>query len=265
MSIKAVFKSNHTIQNYPMLCFKKNLYLVLCMLPLMPCAHAEQNPTFREAKIEMVEIFRKMNNPTTIYCGCPIEFPKRGGYMANLKKCGYVTRGNTERAYRIEAEHIMPAHRFGGKRACWLEGRRQNCRDNDPYYLKMEADLHNLYPAVGEVNADRSNFHFVESMNIKNPGKGKNNYYTNLILGYGKCDILINPTRHLVVPPERSRGIIARAYLYMSDTYNIKLRDDERARFESWNNRYPPDKNECLRNALIRKVQGNDNPYVTAR
>ena len=225
-------------------------------------AHAEQNPSFREAKINMVEIFRQMKKPTTIYCGCPIEFPKSGGYMVNLYKCGYVTRGNTERAGRIEAEHIMPAHRFGGKRECWITGRRQNCKDNDPYYLKMEADLHNLYPAVGEVNADRNNYHFVEKINLKKISNAKN-IYSNLILGYGKCDILIDPTHHLVVPPAHSRGIIARAYLYMSRTYEIALTDDEQKRFEKWDREYPPTPNECLRNRRITIIQGHDNPFVT--
>ncbi|MDY6421098.1 MAG: hypothetical protein SPL03_11200 [Succinivibrio dextrinosolvens] len=26
---------------------------------------------------------------------------------------------------------------------------------------------------------------------------------------------------------------------------------------------YAPDKNECLRNSMIRKIQGHDNPFVS--
>lgn len=52
----------------------------------------------------------------------------------------------------------MPAWTFGHQRQCWKNGGREHCVDEDPVFRAMEADLFNLYPAVGEVNGDRSNF-----------------------------------------------------------------------------------------------------------
>ena len=74
---------------------------------------------------------------------------------------------------RVEAEHIMPAWVFGQSRACWrdklcrkkngkLYGGRKRYQKKDPFYRQMENDLNNLVPAVGELNGDRSNYHFTD-------------------------------------------------------------------------------------------------------
>ena len=63
-------------------------------------------------------------------------------------------------------------------------------------------------------------------------------------------------------PPKNSRGLIARAYLYMSDKYKIRLSQAQRRLYEAWDRMYPVTESECLRNELINKVQGNDNPFV---
>ena len=41
----------------------------------------------------------------------------------------------------------------------WKDGGRKAC-SKDPIFNKMEADMHNLVPAIGELNADRSNFRY---------------------------------------------------------------------------------------------------------
>lgn len=204
---------------------------------------------FRQAKIAMVNIFLNLDRPKTIYCGCDIEFPKRGGYKPDLISCGYKSHGNESRAKRIEAEHIMPAWEFGHAMKCWIDGGRKKCESGDVLFMKMEGDLHNLYPAVGEVNGDRSNFKFTESVHNSN--------------GYGQCEMYIDRKRQRVVPPNRSKGIVARAYLYMSAQYGIKLDAEHINLFNQWNKKFPPSKNECKRNELIKTIQGNDNPFVT--
>ena len=51
----------------------------------------------------------------------------------------------------------MPAWEFGHQRQCWQDGGRKNC-SKDADYRRIETDLHNLQPAMGEVNGDRGNF-----------------------------------------------------------------------------------------------------------
>ena len=41
----------------------------------------------------------------------------------------------------------MPAENFGRHLSCWKEGGRKACK-NDPIFNEMEADMHNLVPAV---------------------------------------------------------------------------------------------------------------------
>lgn len=220
---------------------------------------AAQHPaSFREAKVEMVKIFKQLNKPETLYCGCSIEFPHRGGYKPNLQSCGYVIKADEKRAERIEAEHIMPAWEFGHNLSCWEnveKGKgRENCEDSSELFNRMESDLHNLYPAVGEINKERSNYGFTEYLQNK-----------DRLEPFGHCQMYISPSHHLALPPERSRGIIARAYLYMSYQYKIPLDKNHLELFYKWDKEFLPTPNECLRDTLIKEVQGNSNPFLEGR
>lgn len=119
----------------------------------------------------------------------------------------------------------------------------------NPEFKRMEADLYNLVPAIGEVNANRSNY----SMDMI-PGEKRN---------YGLCDIEIEGRK--VEPTEAVRGNIARTYLYMDAMYPGRgiISKKNRKLFETWNKSDPVDQWECERARLIEKVQGNENPYVT--
>ncbi len=65
---------------------------------------------------------------------------------------------------------MMPAENFGRHFACWRElqctrqGKaykgRKCCQQTDALYRKAEAELYNLWPAVGLVNQARSNYRF---------------------------------------------------------------------------------------------------------
>lgn len=68
--------------------------------------------------------------------------------VPDLASCGYEVRKRSERANRIEWEHIVPAADFGRQRQCWQEGGRKNCVKNDPLFAQMEGDMHNLVPAT---------------------------------------------------------------------------------------------------------------------
>ncbi|MCW1533807.1 endonuclease, partial [Campylobacter jejuni] len=52
-------------------------------------------------------------------------------------------------------------------------------------------------------------------------------------------------------PANYSKGWIARSYLYMSKTYNIRLSDQERKLMEAWDKQYPMDEKEKRIRALL--------------
>ncbi|HHC73929.1 MAG TPA: hypothetical protein ENK78_02475, partial [Thiothrix sp.] len=133
---------------------------------------------------------------------------------------------------------------------CWQNGGRENCKDNDPQFRTMEGDMHNLVPAIGEINGDRSNFSFRmlegepriygENINMEVDFKGRD-----------------------VEPPDEVWGDIARTYFYMRDRYGVRLSSSQQKLMQSWNKLDPVDQWEIERNQRIAKIQGNDNPYVS--
>ncbi len=168
--------------------------------------------------------------------------------VPNLASCGYEPRKQPERANRIEWEHIVPAWELGQQRQCWQQGGRKNCVKTDPLFAQMEGDMHNLVPAIGEVNGDRANFRFSE--------------WNGKPTQYGRCEMVIDFAGKRAQPPARSRGAIARTYLYMAEQYQLRLAQAQQKLFAAWHKQYPVSAWECRRDELIAKVQGNHNPFV---
>jgi deoxyribonuclease-1 len=115
-------------------------------------------------------------------------------------------------------------------------------------YMRMQADMYNLYPAIGEVNGRRSN------------------YSMAIIVGeereFGGCDVEIKNQQ--IEPRESIRGEIARTYMYMDSAYPSRgiISKKNRKLFEAWNEIDPVDKWECDRAKRIERIQGNSNPVV---
>jgi deoxyribonuclease-1 len=92
------------------------------------------------------------------------------------------------------------------------------CQPVDRAFRRIEADLHNLTPAVGELNGDRSNLPY------------------GIVAGeprlYGACNFEIGGKARVTEPREEVRGDAARIWLYMADSYKIKLGAAQRTLFE---------------------------------
>ena len=144
----------------------------------------------------------------------------------------------------------MPAWFFGNQMECWKAGGRKACKKNK-LFAKMEADLHNLVPAIGEINGDRSNFTFEHI-------DGEERVY-------GACDFEINFKDGVVEPRQSIQGDIARIYFYMSETYNVPLTQKLQKMLKTWSKLDPIDQKEFERNSKIFRIQGNSNPFVDAK
>ena len=218
-------------------------------------------------KIARNEIY--VDHRETLYCACEFVASRTasGGKIGNLG-CGYEPRKNETRGKRLEWEHIVPAWFFGHNRSCWSEGHdlcvsrngkpykgRRCCAKVDDEFKRIEADLHNLAPSVGELNGDRSNLPY---------GLVKDEPRI-----YGKCDFEIDWDTDEVEPAAgpgadtlNVRGDVARVWLYMSETYGIDLKPGAKTMFESWSAADAVDEWERTRNRRIDAVQGNTNPFV---
>ncbi|NOZ89680.1 MAG: hypothetical protein GXO60_00180 [Epsilonproteobacteria bacterium] len=165
------------------------------------------------------------------------------------KTCGFHYRKNKNRSERIEWEHIVPAWHFGHQLKCWQNGGRMTCRQTNTKFRQMEADMHNLVPAIGEINGDRSNFKYGMIEAEKRI--------------YGKVNMEIDFHGRKAEPRDSVFGDIARTYFYMRDRYGLKISKSQEKMFIAWNNLDPVSSWEKKKNQLVKKIQGDENLYVT--
>lgn len=206
--------------------------------------------SFEQAKqLSKERVYYDRSTVGDAYCGCTWEWLGRSGGRINPESCGLKPRKQPDRSVRLEHEHIVPAENLGRQRQCWQEGGRENCVANDPVFGVMYTDLHNLTPVPGEINGDRSNFNFTDMG--QRPTQ------------YGSCDFVVDFSQRAAQPSERSRGQIARTYMYMHDRYNLSMSRQQEQLFIAWNNMYPVSQWELERNRRIASVTGVSNDFVT--
>lgn len=191
----------------------------------------------------------------TFYCLAEFDERKR----IDLPE-GFRTPAHEKRSTRVEWEHIMPAENFGRSFVEWREGdpekcvrssgklyKGRKCAEKNPEFARMQADLYNLVPAIGAVNAVRSNLNYGLIPGAPNT--------------FGACPMKIEGGR--AEPPEYTRGMIARTYLYMADSYpKVRLSKQTVNLMNAWNKMHPVDEWECLRARRIEALQGNENKFV---
>lgn len=214
-------------------------------------------PSFNKAK-KLLERNVYKNHRETLYCGATFNEQKEV-----QPPPGFQTEKYKKRAKRIEWEHVVPAENFGRIYPEWREG-HERCVDSKgkPFkgrkcaekanlrYRYMQSDMYNLYPAIGAVNALRSNYNFVMLPTTES--------------SFGSCEMKIENRK--AEPPVNARGRIARTYLYMSDTYSkFNLSRQQSQLMAAWDKQYPVNEWECKRARKIATLQKNKNLVVENR
>ena len=255
------------IQKAPKIPLFITTWLSLFHLPLALSASGNtQIPNFSTAKKEVYQIFHQLGG-TTLYCGCRFNrdktiIPNQCSYSPKrrLTKKGKIN----PRTQKTEIEHIVAAHAFGQSFSEWRNPKSipkchkkngkflspRKCAATNKEFSRMEADMYNLWPAIGEINAARSNFRMAII-----PGEKRE---------FGSCDIEIENRK--IEPREEVRGIIARAFLYMDRVYPgrgvLQRQGGTRKMIEEWNTKYPPTPFEKKWALQIMKLQGNCQPFI---
>lgn len=145
----------------------------------------------------------------------------------------------------VNIEHVFPMSWVTYSLRC---GKRQQCRNSSTEFNRIEADLHNLYPARSDVNKARNNYRFAIITGEARPFSG--------------CDFEYNRRRHMAEPAPAARGKVARSMLYMEAEYDLYLKPALVRLMRDWDHKYPPEADEYQRNDRIEKLQGNRNPYI---
>lgn len=224
----------------------------------LPVTNTKGN-TFEKAKTKLKNIYNDQTQwlpRVDIYCGC-----KFSSWLNVDKSCSYVAQHKWDRATKIEWEHVIPAENFGQAFEEWREGNEKlckwkkgrDCAKKNPEFALMEGDMYNLYPAVWEVNAIRSNFRYME-LSTKD---------SNVKPLQGCADTAVNQTDRSFMPASHTKGELARVYLYFDAVYDkYNLSSAQKQLFTAWSNQYPISANECKRYFLIKGVQKTDNPIL---
>lgn len=225
--------------------------------------------SFDEAKKALLHIYKGAPSPTDLYCGCAFR-PEPGhgdGLRVDLSSCGYTPARDAARAGRIEWEHAVPAAAFGRSFVEWQSGsercvdgkgkrfKGRKCARTSADFARMEGDLHNLFPVVGEVNGLRGDL----PMGLLDAHRRDRATFR-----FGKCASAIESG--VFMPRREVRGDLARAYKYMDAVYPGRGIIDEthRAVFDRWDAEDPPDAWERERNKRIAERQGNANAFIDA-
>ena len=212
--------------------------------------------SFSSAKNKLErEVYAKEQERLTLYCQAAFDRQKN-----IIPPKGFESPKYKNRSQRVEWEHVVPAENFGRNFKEWREGHKlcvdskgksykgRRCAEKvNSQFKHMQADMYNLYPAIGSVNASRRHYTFVILGNVAN--------------SFGSCGLKIE--NHKVEPPEASRGMIARAYLYMDNTYErYQMSHQQRQLMLAWHHAYPVNQWECERTRRIKNIQRNDNFIV---
>lgn len=213
--------------------------------------------SFTKAKKIAAKIHKE--HPFTIYCGCSYV-----GSQVDLRSCGYRIQKNTKRALKMEWEHVVPAEAFGNAFVEWREGsprcvkhgrkyKGRKCAEKNPEFSRMEGDLYNLWPEIGELNGLRNNFSMAELGAEKEKSR------------FGECKVKIEGRKFEPMP--NAKGRVARVYMYMDLSYPGRgvISNKNQKLFEAWDKLHPVDEWECKRAQKIRAAQGNENPILKSR
>jgi deoxyribonuclease-1 len=146
---------------------------------------------------------------------------------------------------KLNAEHVYPMSWVTRELRC---GTRNQCRERSPGFNRIEADLHNIYPARTDANQRRGSTPFGDV-----PGE------EHAIAG---CDIEVDERSRVTEPRPAVRGEIARAMFYVQQTYGMPIYPRQGELLLRWHRADPPDAEERRRNEAIAKVQGRRNPFI---
>lgn len=239
--------------------------IALLVMLSAPAIAGEPPRSFASAKSLLAGIHQDIGHLKTLYCGCPYKRKASGsgGLMDTVKGCPNIVKDGKDRTARTEWEHVVPAHRMGGHLACWKTGLpecvskkgkafkgRKCCEKHNPAFRAAHNDPHNLFPANGQLNGDRSNHPFgtVEG----EPRK------------YGACNFEVGGSPKRAEYSKAVKGDVARAILYMHEAHSIAVPYDlEQLTRDSAED--PPEIWEIDRAKVILEKTGLRNRFILGK
>jgi deoxyribonuclease I len=103
----------------------------------------------------------------------------------------------------------------------------------NPVFNKMESDLYNLFPEIGELNGLRSNYSMANNIATRR--------------NFGECKVKLSGRKF--EPQDSAKGIVARTYFNMDQRYPGRgiVSEKNRKTFEEWDKLFSVTQLECNR------------------
>jgi deoxyribonuclease-1 len=199
----------------------KLLFAALLFLPALTGADQFMIPNARESE----QLFWSNLYPGhswTLYCG---------EYFESRNKVGI--------------EHIYSLTWAAAALNC---GDLEQCRHNSARFNRVEADLHNQYPAKPLIIQVRKDYRF--------------GLIPDEFREFFECDFEISRRDQIAEPRAVARGNVARALFYMHSQYELPINADMLTLLKDWNLADSPSKDEIRRNDIIEKLQGTRNLFI---
>lgn len=223
----------------------KNIFSFFILILLLPISLCNADPINKSFKTIT------QAQPHTFFCHLPIS-PKG---KVTFQACGYCPIEQVT----VVAMPIVPnewlakdlpcyQHKLCSKPNGFFYKGLSCCKKIDIFYQRMSQDLHNWVPEIKHIKQLR--------------GRNTPAVFADIIPALGCHELRVDTKKHLIHIPEAQRGAFARIYLYMADTYQLKLEKDLRTTLESWHALYGVTAWEKNRNRLIYKEQGTYNRRV---
>jgi len=216
---------------------------------MLPATAVAESAGWRKAK-NIADDLVYGDHRYTFYCGCQTtsDNDNDGSGSVSHDACGYKGPEKYRSVGgRIQWEHIVPASLMPARLFdCWRNGSREYCESVDALAQAMLFDLHNLAPAIGQVNQLRKNDRYADL-----PAETSD---------FGRCHI--EDVRGFFEPPDCHKGDAERVWLYMADRYGVAIPPAERLMFEKWSANDPVSPWEAERERRIADITGVSNHYV---
>lgn len=231
--------------------FIRTLALVLLIAALPVLADQTQIADYDEAREKrFYRLYAKVpqSEATDIYCGLRFRVDPKVLDLPDDKTTG-------KPAPWLTLEHAFAAQWMANALKC---GDRKTCGSHGNNGIRTrfnhaEADMHNLWPAVGNLNSSRQDSPFGEIA-----GESKR----QITVGGKKFECDYERRDGIVEPRKIIRGNLARSIFYMCREYGFPVDPEMLAVLKRWHRVDPPTKGERRRNDKIERMQGTRNPFI---
>ena len=253
-------KNCYNFSMYPLLRLLTSLAFILLYHPVPAISQALDDGLFAPSQTISVEIAKKQlkkiylqgNHPKTLHCGCFFDKIQQ----VYPKICDHGPKATEDKSLRkiLKWVHVVPVAIFAKPLKCWDEALCRHdskdgatgsrcCNVMSHKFKTREADMHNLFPAIGNEDGVRTKS-------------------SDAFGGMGEYRFCKDKSTSQSSPRTGARGDIARAYFYMSRQYGLIIDEALEDRLRTWHLEDPPDAWEEERNSLIELEQGNRNPFI---